>query len=44
MGTALSLQSAVVRKHLGDEMAAEGMKMATIMFGGSLHAFTYIYM
>ena len=30
--------------HLGDEMVAEGMKMATMMFGGSLHVFTHIYM
>ena len=38
------LNLAVVRKHLGDEMVAEGMKMATIMFGGSLYVFTHIYM
>ena len=36
--------TAVVREHLGNEMVAEGMKMATIMFGGSLHVFTHIYM
>ena len=34
----------ILHKHLGDEMVAEGMKMATIMFGGSLHVFTHIYM
>ena len=36
----------MVRKHLGDEMVAEGMKTAAIMFqvGGSLHVFTHIYM
>ena len=31
-------------KHLGDEMVAEGMKVATMMFCGSLHVFTHIYM